>query len=83
MVHGLTCHVRFDVGLCSCIHVFVYVQARTISLSEWVRALRGIGIVGVDFSERDAVRCFAWSLMAVSDAESTKGGRRACVRPFG
>ena len=40
----------------------------TFSLRQWLRALKILKIVDLDMSERDALRCFSWSRMAVANA---------------
>ena len=35
-----------------------------------------------DLSERDALRCFSWSRMAVEDYQSHKGHHKNTVLPF-
>ncbi len=41
--------------------------------------LRRLDIIGIDFSQRDALRCFAWSIMAVADDSTARGRLHANV----
>jgi len=54
----------------------------TITLKEWLSALKHLEIMDRDLSERDALRCFSWSRMAVEDYQSHKGHHKNTVLPF-
>lgn len=54
----------------------------TITLKEWLGALKHLEIMDLDLSERDALRCFSWSRMAVEDDQSVKGNYKNTVLPF-
>jgi len=54
----------------------------TITLKEWLAALRYLEIIDIDLSERDALRCFSWSRMAVEDYQSVRGNYKNTVLPF-
>jgi len=53
-----------------------------ISLKEWVYALRTFRIIDIDLNERDAIRCFSWSRMAVVDAQTMRGHQKSNHLPF-
>ena len=46
----------------------------TFGLDQWMAFLRSFELIGKDVSERDAIRCFAWSRMCVVDGLSSAAG---------
>ena len=57
-------------------------KERHMSLDEWKGLLRGIELIDVDVSERDAAMCFAWSRMCVADETTIPGRMRDSHLPF-
>ena len=40
-------------------------DGETLSLQEWKAFMRGIGLISIDITDREATLCFAWSRMVV------------------
>lgn len=55
---------------------------RSLPLKQWLHALRRLEIVHLDLSERDALRCFSWSRMAVGNCTTRRGHHEDTVLPF-
>ena len=60
----------------------VHDKVPTITLLEWLSSLKHLNIIGLDVSERDALRCFSWSRMVVEDSQTPKGHFKNTVLPF-
>ena len=53
---------------------------QVISLETWMSGLAALELIGDDLSSRDALRCFGWSRMAVTDYMSQQGNWKDSVR---
>ena len=53
-----------------------------LSLGDWKVAVRRLELIGVDFAERDATRCFVFSRMCVIDGSSERGRLKEGSLPF-
>jgi hypothetical protein len=56
--------------------------AALLSITEWKELLKGLGLIGLDITERDARLCFACSRMAVIDGTTTRGMAKENNLPF-
>jgi hypothetical protein len=54
----------------------------TIDIMEWMASLRALELCGDDFSEREAILCFAWSRLAVIETMSLHGLTRDSTLNF-
>ena len=57
-------------------------EAQLLSLGEWTRLLKALGLIGRDVTERDARLCFSCSRMAVVDGRTLKGRSKEDNLPF-
>ena len=48
----------------------------SLDMDEWLASLRALDFIGQDVTERDAVLCFTWSRLIVTDTTSLRGGRK-------
>jgi len=55
---------------------------KLLAFPNWARFVRHVGLVGPEFSERDAAWCFACARMACADPYSYKGAMRSTHLPF-
>jgi len=53
-----------------------------IEIRPWIRALRAFEVMNFDLSERDCLRCYSWSRMAVRDYKTKRGAYEASHLPF-
>lgn len=60
----------------------VKTSTQTLPLDQWLRAMRALGMMDVDLSERDALRCFSASRMVVGNHQSTRGRHEDTHLPF-
>jgi len=60
----------------------LYGHPPVISLETWMSGLAALELIGDDLSSRDALRCFGWSRMAVTDYMSQQGNWKDSVLPF-
>ena len=53
-----------------------------VDIDEWLAFVRTSEVIGVDVSERDVIRCFAWSRMCVINGYTAEGGFQCTHLPF-
>lgn len=57
-------------------------KPKHINLKSWLTSLKALQVVNIDLSERDCMRCFSWSRMAVGDYKKERGLYESTHLPF-
>ena len=57
-------------------------EEELLSLDEWTAFLRGLDLIGIDLTEREVTRAFAWSRMIVIDPRTRAGHMKESNVPF-